>query len=116
MCANITKISEGKGEPTQDSAIWLGHQPTHHNAGDRCVRGEQTESLDEVYGFIVDRSETARTSAVVLSRRLWQPRDEINITICVSFSALWCVVKHGELLEPPLDSRVVVHNLIGKPA
>ena len=35
VCPKIAKISGGKGEPTQDSAIGLGHQPTLANAGDR---------------------------------------------------------------------------------
>ena len=70
MCANIAKISGGMGKPTQDGAIWLGHQPTQANAGDRCGGDDQGESLDEVYGLIVDRGEAARTAAVVLGRRL----------------------------------------------
>ena len=109
-CAKIAKISGGKGEPTQDGAIGLGHQPTQANAGDRCGGGEQAASPDEVYGLIVYRGEAARNAAVVFSRRLWQPREEVSITICASLSLLWFVVKRGEVLEPPLDSRVVVSN------
>ena len=64
--------------------------PTQANAGDRCGGGEQAASL-------VDRGEAARTAAVVLSRRLWQPREEVGITLCASFSVLyeWCVAKRG---------------------
>ena len=76
------------GEPPQDSAIGLGHQPTLANAGDQCGWGEQAASPNEVYGLIVDRGEATRTAAVVLSRRLWQPREEVSITICGSFSVL----------------------------
>ena len=47
-CASeIAKISGGKGEPTQDGAIGLGHQPTLTNAGDRCGGGEQAASPDD---------------------------------------------------------------------
>ena len=88
VCAKIAKISGGKGEPTQDGATGVGHQPTQANAGDRCGGGEQVASPDEVYGLIVDRNEAARTAAVVLSRRLWQPREEVSVTICVSFPVL----------------------------
>ena len=73
VCAKIAKISEGKGEPTQDGAIGLGQQPTQANVGDRCGGSKQAASPCEVYGLIVDRSEAARTAAVVLGRRLWQP-------------------------------------------
>ena len=109
-CAKIAKISGSKGEPTQNGAIGLGHQPTQVVAGDRGGGGEQAASPDEVYGLIVDRGEAAGTAAVVLSRRLWQPREEVSITIWVVFSVLECVVKRGEVLEPPLDSRVMVPN------
>ena len=47
----------------------------------------------------------------MLCRRLWQPREEVSITICAFFSALQCVVKRDEVLEPPLDSRVVVSDV-----
>ena len=47
---------------------------------------------------------------VVLSRRLWQPREEVSITICASVSVVKCIVKRGEILEPPLDLHVVVPN------
>ena len=65
VCA---KISEGKGEPTQDGAVGLGHQPTQANAGDQCGGGEQAASPDEVYGLIVDRGEVGKTTAVVLTQ------------------------------------------------
>ena len=88
VCANIAKISGGKGEPTQDGTIGLRHQPSRTNAGDRCGERELAESPDEVYGLIVDRGDAARTTAVVFSRRLWQPREEVSITIFTSFSVL----------------------------
>ena len=56
----------------------------------------------------VDRGDVARTAAVVMSRWLWPPREEISITICASLPVLERVVKRGEVLEPPLDSRVAV--------
>ena len=110
VCAKIAKINGGNREPTQDGAIGLGHQPTQSNAGDRCGGRDQTPSPDEAYGLIVDRGEAARTAAIVLSRRLWQPREGASIIICASFSVLQFVVKRGEILEPPLDSRVVVSS------
>ena len=58
----------------------------------------------------VDRGDVARTAAVVMSRWLWPPREEISITICASLPVLERVVKRGEVLEPPLDSRVAVSN------
>ena len=110
VCAKIAKISGGNGEPTQDGAIGWEHQPTQANAGDRCGWGEQAASPDEVYLPTVDGDEAARTTAVVLSRRLWHPPMEVSITICASLSVLECVVERGEVLELPLDSRVVVPN------
>ena len=88
MWVKIAKISGGKREPTQDGAIGSEHQLNQANVGHRCGRGEQAASPDEVYGLIVDRGEAARTAAVVLSRRLWQPREEGSITICASFPVL----------------------------
>ena len=88
MCAKIAKISGGKGEPTQGGAIGLRHQPTQTNAGDRCGGGEQAATPDEVYGLVVGRGEAARTAAVVLSRRLWQPREVVSITIRAFFSVI----------------------------
>ena len=35
VCAKVAKISEGQGEPIQNSAIGPGHQPTHNNAGEQ---------------------------------------------------------------------------------
>ena len=88
VCAKIPNVSGGKAEPTQHGAIGVGHQPTHANAGDRGGGGEQAASPTVVYGLIVDRSEVARTAAVVLSRRLWPPREEVNVTIRASFPVL----------------------------
>ena len=95
VSAKIAKTSGGKGEPTQDGTIGLGHQPTQANAGDRCGGGVQAASPDDLYGISVDRGEAARTAAVVLSRRLWQPREEFSITNCASFSGtLVCSQTH----------------------
>ena len=85
VCAKIAKISGGKGEPTRDGAIGVGHQPTQANAGDRRGGGEQAASPDQVCGLIVDRGEAARTAAVVLSRRLWQPRENSALPFALPF-------------------------------
>ena len=98
----------GYGEPTQDGDVGFGHQPAQANAGYRCGGGEKAAGPDEVFGLIVDKGEASGTAAVMLCGRLGQPRKEVSITVCASLLVLECVVKRGEVLEQPLDSRAVV--------
>ena len=40
MCGKISKLGGGRqGNPTQNSAIGPGHQPTHANTEDSCEGG-----------------------------------------------------------------------------
>ena len=74
-----------KEKSTQDGDNGFGNHLPRANDENRCGAGEQASSPDEVYGLIVNTGEADRTAAVVLSRRLWQQREELALPFALPF-------------------------------
>ena len=66
VCAKIAKIRRGEREPTQNSALGVGYQPTQTNAGDWRDPGAKPAGLDEEDTAIFYGDEAVRSSACLL--------------------------------------------------
>ena len=88
-CARITRKSErGEREPTQNSTLGVGHQPTQANTRDRRGRGAKPAGPDEEDTAIFHRDEPARSSPVVFRGRLWQTGQEIIFPWALLYSRM----------------------------
>ena len=97
-------------EPTQNSALGAGYQPTQANTGGRRGTAAKAAGPDEEYTAIFHDSEAARSSTVVFHGRLWQTGQEIGISVIAALAMLEGVVKRGETLKPPLYLRIVISH------
>ena len=88
VCAKIAKIRKGEREPTQNSALVVGYQPTHANTGDRRGTGAKPAGPDEEDTAICHRDEPARSSPVVFRGRLWQTGQEIIFPWALLYSIM----------------------------
>lgn len=70
--AQSVKVRIDGKEPTQTRTFGSAHKPTENDAGNRRKPRAQTAAPDEVNSPTVHGGESARTTAVVLSNRLWQ--------------------------------------------
>ena len=78
-CAKIAKIRGGEREPTQNSALGVGYQPTQANTGVPRGTGAKPAVPDEEDTAIFHGGEAARPSAVVFRGRLWQTGQELSL-------------------------------------
>ena len=61
VCAKIAKIRRGEREPTQNSALGVGYQPTQTNTGDRRGPGAKPAGPDEEDTAIFHEDKAARS-------------------------------------------------------
>ena len=106
--AKIARIRRGEREPTQNSALGAGHQPTQANTGDRRGTDAEPAGPDEEGTAIFHGGEVARSTAVLFRGRFWQTGQKIGISVGAALAILEGVVEHCEKLEPPLDSCIVI--------
>ena len=66
---------------------------------------------DEVDSSIIyGGSESSRSTTAVFRGRLWQAGQTISAADSAAVAVLECVVEPGEVIQPPLDVRVVLPN------
>ena len=112
MCAKIAEIIlRGEREPTQIRALGVGYKPPQTNTGDWRGTGAKPAGPDGEDTVIVDGDEAARSCAVVFRGRLWQPGQEIGISVGAALAVLEGVVERRENLEPPLNWLIVIPTL-----
>ena len=88
----------------------MGYQPTQTKTGDWRRTGAKPAGPDEEDTAIVYGDEAVSPSVVVFRGRLFQTGHEIAISDGIALAVLEDVVKRGEKLEPPLDSRNVISH------
>ena len=104
----IAKIRRGEREPTQNSALGVGYQPTQTNIGDWRGTCAKPAGPDEENTTIFHGDEATRSSAVMFRGRHWQTGQEVGISVGAALALLEGVVERGEKLDPPLDSGIVI--------
>ena len=107
VCPNIVKTRRAGRQPTPNSNIGAGHQPTLADAGNRPrVTAKPAGSGKEDTTPVFSRGEAARPTAIVFCCGLWQTGQKKNISVwrCPFGTSVEC----GEKLEPLLDARVEI--------
>ena len=108
VCVKIEKIRRGEREPTENSALGVGYQPTQTNTGDWRGPGAKPACPDEEDTAVFHGDEAARSSAAVFCGSPWQTGQKIGILVGAALAVLDGIVEGCEKLEPPLDSRLVI--------
>ena len=98
--AKIARIRRGEREPTQNSALGAGHQPTQANTGGRRGTSAKPAGLDEEDTVIIHGGEAARCTAVVFRGRFWQTGQVIGISVGAALAVLDGILDFSTSMEP----------------